>query len=73
MVAQEAEATARSRKTAVRNDADAAPIAYLAAWLGIDASDRERVFQWQVAAIVLCADPFALALMWAVGSVRRRR
>jgi hypothetical protein len=73
LVAQEAEATAQSRKTSARTDAEAAPIAYLAKWLGLDASDRERVFQWQVAAIVLCADPFALALMWAVGSVKRRR
>jgi hypothetical protein len=70
---QKAQAVAKSSQTAARNDAEAAPIAYLAKWLGIDASDHERVFQWQVAAIVLCADPFALALMWAVGSVKRRR
>ncbi len=70
---QKAQAVAKSSQTAARSEADAAPIAYLAKWLGIDASDRERVFQWQVAAIVLCADPFALTLMWAVGSVKRRR
>ncbi len=73
LVAQQAEAEAQSQRTTARNNAEAAPIAYLAKWLGTDASDQERVFGWQVAAITLCADPFALALMWAVGSVKRRR
>ena len=69
---QQAEAEAQSHRTTARNDANAAR---LPTWPNgsVSMRDHERVFGWQVAAIVLCADPFALALMWAVGSVKRRR
>jgi hypothetical protein len=70
---QRAQATVQERQIAVHRNAESAPLAYLARRLGFDASDPDQVFGWQAAAIVLCADPFALLLIWAVASVKRRR
>jgi hypothetical protein len=33
----------------------------------------EEIIRWLIAGIVLCADPFALVLAHALGSLRRRR
>jgi hypothetical protein len=51
---------------------EALPIQYVAEMLGIH-KGGEEVIRWLIAGIVLCADPFALVLAHAFGSVRRRR
>jgi hypothetical protein len=50
-------------------ETDAAPIRYVAEFLGLD-TDSERAIQWLIALIVLCCDPLAIALTAA--SARRR-
>jgi hypothetical protein len=51
---------------------EALPIQYVAEILGIH-KGGEEVIRWLIAGIVLCADPFALVLAHAFGSIRRRR
>jgi hypothetical protein len=51
---------------------EAVPLRYVAEILGIN-KGGEEVIRWLIAGIVLCADPFALVLAHALGSLRRRR
>ncbi len=69
---QKAEATAQSRHTAARNDAEAAPLIEVAKQFGIDVSDKDRVVRWLSIVLVLCCDPFALAALAAIASRRRQ-
>jgi hypothetical protein len=51
---------------------EAVPLQYVAEILGINRGGEE-VIRWLIAGIVMCADPFALVLAHALGSLRRRR
>jgi hypothetical protein len=51
---------------------EAVPLQYVAEMLGIK-KGGEEIIRWLIAGIVLCADPFALVLAHAFGSIRRRR
>jgi hypothetical protein len=50
-------------------ETEAAPIRYVAEFLGVD-TDSERAIRWLIALMVLCCDPLAIALT-AAASARR--
>jgi hypothetical protein len=49
-------------------EVEAAPIRYVAELVGVDSD--ERAIRWQIALMVLCCDPLAIALT-AAASARR--
>jgi hypothetical protein len=52
-------------------EAEAAPIRYVAELVGID-TDSERAIRWLILMMVLCADPLAIALTAAASANRGR-
>jgi hypothetical protein len=62
---ERAQVAARGRQI----EADAAPIRYVAEFVGAN-TDSERAIRWLIALMVLCCDPLAIALT-AAASVRR--
>jgi hypothetical protein len=65
MKAERASVAAQGRKI----ETEAAPIRYVAEFIGVDA-DSERAIRWLIALMVLCCDPLAIALT-AAASARR--
>ncbi len=65
--AQRAGAAAQGRA----EESEAAPIAYLAELLNISRGGEELI-RWVIAGVVACTDPFALAILAALSSRRRR-
>ena len=61
---------AQTTATARIQEGEAAPIQYVAQVFGIE-SDRETITRWLIAMIVVCLDPFALALAAALGARRK--
>jgi hypothetical protein len=55
--------------TGRRIETEAAPIRYVAELLGAD-TDSERAIRWMILVMVLCCDPWAIALT-AAASTRR--
>jgi hypothetical protein len=67
---QTSRSTGNAQHQATANEA--VPLQYVAEMLGIK-KGGEEIIRWLIAGIVLCADPFALVLAHALGSLRRRR
>jgi hypothetical protein len=58
-----------STKRLAKGSTEAAPIRYVAEFVGAD-TDSERAIRWLIALMVLCCDPLAIALT-AAASARR--